>query len=232
MKNNGILKIILIIIVFSSFIQFAKANIYGSYEYQYSGVKFSIDFYKNGNTYRIMLGQSILSDYGYLLYMSDGNFKLNKDTVILKDKYNNYIQKLLYKKGYMTAITSYKCFINKDFIKDKLSTIWTSMPKQDEITPLGELRSSFLSKHKDYHTLKLGTYRSRGPLTLILKKNHTFIIKNLDIVFFEGKWNRNKNELQFYDKNLKHNFYSLIDHKAIILLFFPRPSSEIRMTKG
>lgn len=232
MKTSKLLKTILMIMIFFSFLQLSKANVYGTYIYEESGFDFAIQIYKSNSSYRIMLEKDILPDYGVFLYLSDGNYKLNKDTLILKDKYNNYIMKFLYKKDHLVAKKSYKCLTNKIFIKDQLLSTESSMPEQQKTNTLGEYRSSFLLKHKDYHTLKPGRYLTKGPLKLILQKNHTFLIKDTYFVFFEGKWKRNRNELQFYDKNLKHNFYSLIDHNAIILLFFPSSGLEIRMTKG
>ena len=192
---------------------------------------FKLDENRNYEIYIQNYNTAIIMNYP----ISDGNYEIKNDTLILTDSYTQ--NQLLYKldSSSVTPIKTYP-FMKEIVFKDyyKIANIPKSI---NEKISIEKIVSDFETKNIQNNHLEEGIYADGiyfdigFELKLKSDKKYEFNFKakendmlfsklELYLIFSIGTWERKGNILLLWDTNFEHQFYGLIREDGIELLLF------------
>jgi len=216
--------ITLIISMLISTIGFAQSQITGVYSIDkfVENIECNIYFFKSGSYY-IELSENVTSDINESLVLSYGKFSLTNNEVTLIDKVHNYKMRLIVDNKTLIVKQAFGFMINKRFVYYNSITI--SEPKflssNIDARMLQEERKSYKNRHITLVPLNFGIFENEQGFKLNIQQNNKYKLEFKNIILSEGEWNRDNNELELKDLNLKHSFYVLINDKKLISKLLP-----------
>jgi len=210
MKRIFLLSILLLegIIVFS--------QISGLYSFKLNDdIRCRIIFYED-NKYYIELVDEVYPDHYDGTLISRGTFHIYNNNIELTDKFHNYKMTLFRKDEELIVKSGIKGLIDKHFIyRGTLKSFGTFIPK-DKILNINKEREDYKQLNKELFPFESGLYTAPSwanlsfDYILRIKPDNTYILYCRVIVFSEGTWTRNGNELILRDNDLNTSFYLLI----------------------
>ena len=161
--------------------------------------------------------------------MSIGRYIVDKNTILLKDKVQNFEMKLIILNDSLKLQNSFGFLSNRVF---GLKSSYVEMQvfnwlKDIDSTSVKKDKEAYKSLNPTIYPLKLRKYTSykRGfrdyEYYLTLNKNNTYRLCFTNLTISEGNWTRNGVELILHDNSLKHNFYLMIGNKVLISRLLP-----------
>jgi len=205
-------------------ISIAQCQITGIYTLNkhYKNIECNIYFYKSGS-YFIELSESVTSDIEESLVLSYGKYTLINNEVALIDNVHNYKMQLVVDNKTLKVKQAFGFLINNSFVF--CSSITNSEPKfldpNINALMLQKERKDYKKSHKTLAPLNFGVFENEQGFKLNIQQNHKYKLEFKNIILSEGEWERNSNELELKDLNLKHSFYILVEEKALISRLLP-----------
>jgi len=183
----------------------------------------NIYFFENGNYY-IELQGLVTTGIIESFVFSYGSYTLKNSQITLKEKIFEYIMIGILNednKG-ITITNGFKWLLNKKF------KFYSDHIGNEPIYDLGinaltieKQRLAYNDIITNFIPLSYGWYENEQGFKLNIKSGggYELIIKN--VLFSEGDWCREKNEIHLYDRTFKSSFFMLIDNYKILSMLLP-----------
>ena len=168
-----------------------RINLYNDNKYSLKGT-----IYGNAMATRVLISQ--------------GEFSIMRDTLILKDKFNDYVQKFLLRNNHAIGIKTFKPFMNgllsiQRFNED-LDVSWINIQerrKENELSKTG------------MEKIRYGSYGGE-EMSLSLREPNRYVFVIFHNIVSKGTFKQNNNEIILFDDANDYVFYFFLTKDGVI----------------
>lgn len=232
MKKN---KLLFAFITFFVSVIPAFAQVSGAYRFTKGESECLLCLYKDG-AYEIIIGSPPV-DYQTLAYLSYGEYRITGSKIFCRDQFNGF--ELIFKRdnSKIVPVLAYADLMNHcfaywpEYSKDiESARHYQSDPRKGLFKTITDQRRYFSSKKNV--SFVSGVYQDRFlTYELSINGDGSYIFKILNLVVSKGKWVKSNNELRFFDKVLRVEFYSFIQNDVILFGFTSTGNDVLRLNK-